>query len=146
MKIIYYDSTGQYLAVIAAAIHLNMLTTKEEVPSWTEFSKLPYFNANYKVELGKIIFVGTDQSGNEIYILGSAKVGKVIERAVQGLNDIFEIKKESLFIDLTKNEDWLLSLGLIFKRVIPVLSLGNKLIYSSLANSFSKIVDEVDKN
>lgn len=143
MKIIYYDSTGRYLAAVAAAIHLNMLTANKEVPAWDELKKLPYFDTQQRVKLGQIIFVGTDRLENEIYILGSERVGDVIEKTVQGINRIFGINDEFLFVDLTKLEGSLLKFGLITKRLFP--DLGNKLIHAQLVNSFSGIVKEAEK-
>ncbi|SJZ54328.1 DUF3189 family protein [Selenihalanaerobacter shriftii] len=144
MKIIYYDSTGQYLAVVAAAIHLNMLATAKVAPDWNDLKELPYFDGRQKVELGQIIFIGTDQLGNDIYILGSDGVGDVIEKAVHGINRIFDIHTESKFIDLTKKEDWLFRLGIKIKSLFTNSSLANRLIYKNILKSFTQIVEVVN--
>ena len=150
MKIIYYDSTGQYLAVIAAAFHLNMVSVDNKVednqlPKRDTLEKLPYFGNQEQVKLGQIIFVGTDQLGNDIYILGSDKVGDVIERVAEGLSRIFQLEAENLFIDLTDYEDRRLKWGLKLKRIFPSLSVANRLINHSLRDSFPELLDKVNE-
>ncbi|MBM7623846.1 DUF3189 family protein [Sporohalobacter salinus] len=139
MKIIYYDSTGRYLAVIAAAIHLNQLDNN--VPEWEELKELIYFDVEEKIKPGKIIFIDRDQLGNDIYILGSDGVGTVIEKTIAGIKRIFNIESRAVFIDLTEYENWSFKFGLMLKGFNSFLA--NKLIYSNLVDSFLKIEQKV---
>lgn len=144
MRIIYYDSTGRYLSVIAAAVHLNRLDSIDTIPEWEELEQLAYFDTEDKIKTGEVTFVGTDQLGNDIYILGSNGVGSVIEKAIHGIKRIFNIETRDVFIDLTKYENLLFEFGLMIKE-FNYSSLANRLIYSSLADSFSEIKQIVDE-
>lgn len=138
MKIIYYDSTGRYLAVIAAAIHLGQLDSNSGLPKWNKLEELTYFNSDDRIKAGEVTFVGRDELGNDIYILGSRGVGSVIEKAIDGIKRIFDVETENIFVDLTEHEDWLFKFGLVIKSLnFPSLAKG--LIYNNLADSFSKV-------
>lgn len=137
MKIIYYDSTGRYLAVIAAAIHLGQLDSNGGLPEWNQLEELTYFNSDDRIKAGEIIFIGRDQLGNDIYILGSEGVGGVIEKAISGIKRIFNIEVEDIFVDLTKYENWRFNLGLVIKS-LNFSFLANRLIYNNLTDFFLK--------
>ncbi|MCK8823930.1 DUF3189 family protein [Fuchsiella alkaliacetigena] len=144
MKIVYYDSTGQYLAVVAAALHLKMIS-KQESPKWEDLKELAYFDAQNRIELGKLTLIGKDELENDIYILGSGSVAQIIERALLDLNKLLAVEEEFLFVDLTEEESLIFKLALKLKGYSFNFKLVNRLICHSLNSSFSSLITKVEE-
>ena len=69
MKIVYHCFGGAHASPTAAAIHLGILP-KDRWPSFTDFQKIPFFDDTTSITHGKMVKVGQDYLGNEVYIMG----------------------------------------------------------------------------
>ncbi|MCK4259046.1 MAG: DUF3189 family protein [Halanaerobiales bacterium] len=95
MKVIYHDKTGRHLSILAASIHLQLIN---ENSSKEDLFKLPYF-LNTK-PLGTLLYMGLDSQGKEVYVLGRKSSFKVIRNAYLGMNRIFQLNQDFLFVDI----------------------------------------------
>lgn len=69
MKCFYYCYGRSHSSVVAAYIHLHKLP-EDRIPSIEEILSIPEFDQGNPRDFGVPYFIGTDNSGNEIYIIG----------------------------------------------------------------------------
>ncbi len=101
MKVIYHDRTGRHLSVVAASLHLQLINKNV---SREELLQLPYF-LNKKPP-GTLLYMGLDSEGKEVYTLGRKGSFKVIRNAYLGMNRIFKLNHELVFIDINPLSNW----------------------------------------
>lgn len=68
MKIIYHCYGGSHSSPTAAAIHLGLIP-RNHLPGFKELQQLPYFDQLTWDRHGKLIYMGTDEWGNDIFFL-----------------------------------------------------------------------------
>ncbi len=95
MKVIYHDKLGRHLSIIAAAIHLQLIG--DNVSRW-DLRQLPYFLGAKSP--GTLHYMGLDAQGNEIFVLGRVKSFPIIRNAYLGLNRIFKLNQDFIFVDV----------------------------------------------
>lgn len=98
MKVIYYCHTGAHTSLVAAAIHLGLLTSNR-IPTNQEIKNLPFFN-NIKVrQLGIPFYLGVDDDNNKIYTLGLGFAYQLTEKAVHSFLKEMTIVDKYKFIN-----------------------------------------------
>ncbi len=68
MKIVYHCFGGAHASPTAAAIHLGILP-RDRFPRLGDFRQIPFFDVLTGTQHGRLIKVGEDIMGNEIFIL-----------------------------------------------------------------------------
>lgn len=69
MKVFYSCYGGAHTSVIAAAIHLGILPT-DTLPTCKMLMEVPHYDVRRAQEIGLATFMGIDEFGNEIYVVG----------------------------------------------------------------------------
>jgi hypothetical protein len=69
MKIIYHCFGGSHSSVTAAALHLGMLD-KTRIPTREQLMDVPYYDKTSDEDFGSIRYMGTDEFGHDVYVLG----------------------------------------------------------------------------
>lgn len=82
MKVIYHCYGQAHSSVTAANIHLGNLP-RHRRPTVTEIEHQPCFDRTEDYELGVPRLMGTDEWGNEVYVIGLAGGKRAMEQAVQ---------------------------------------------------------------
>jgi hypothetical protein len=82
LKVVYHCYGGAHASPTAAAIHLGLLS-KQKLPSPADFRKLPYFDCITGSRHGKLIKVGTDHLGNDVYILARRNSPQLVINLIQ---------------------------------------------------------------
>ncbi|TYP54919.1 DUF3189 family protein [Thermosediminibacter litoriperuensis] len=143
MRIIYSCYWGSYLAVVAASLHLGLIEEFDR----RSILQLPYFGKLPEDELGRIYYMGTDDMGRRVYIMGSRKAGGVVERALKGIARIYDMGENSVaFADLLPYGNAFYSIGCFIIRRLNLKTAGNAFLILGLKKSFEKIkrfVEEV---
>ncbi len=68
VKIVYHCFGGAHASPTAAAIHLGILP-QNRIPRFQDLINIPFFDCIAWNEHGKLIKIGMDLKGNEVYIL-----------------------------------------------------------------------------
>jgi len=145
MKIIYFCYEASFLPVIAAALNLQLISA-DKVPSVREFYQLPFYGKLSFQEQGKIILLGKDAQGNEIYILGSRNGINILQRAVHDLLAIFSCDSQELhFFDLRGWRNNLISWGLFFYCTLKMKGLGSFCLTQGIRKDYFPLVDWLKK-
>lgn len=71
-RIVYTCYGGAHSSPVAAAIHLGLLP-RNTTPTVKQLLSIPLFDQVTSSGRGRMMFVGTDARGNEIFVLGRGK-------------------------------------------------------------------------
>ncbi len=148
MKVIYSCYWGSYLAVVAASLHLGYIDIKKY--DGNKIMVLPMFNRIKNYELGKLFFVGTDDAGMDVYIIGSKKSGCILEKTFNGIAEIYGLRKELVvFIDLNVFYNIFLYTGTLLIKRLNLHQIGIKLVVKGIEKNYkklNKVVQNVKNN
>ncbi len=140
MNIIYHCFGGSHSSVLAAALHLNLIV-KHRLPTFEEMISLPYFDKTSKKDFGSIRFMGIDEDGNQVFVLGKKNVGDRYNNVLLGIADILGKKDQLIMVDCMSRVNLIMKLGGFTSRRIgwvavgrPVLSRGTRRAFLDLVN------------
>ncbi len=97
MKIIYCCYGGSHSSVTAAAIHLGMLPITKK-PTSRELLSVPYYEQQKGQEHGTLRFMGNDEYGNQVYIVGKHNLGHLFEDIIRQFATAFRISQGDFVI------------------------------------------------
>jgi hypothetical protein len=139
LNIIYSCYWGGYLGVVAASLHLGVIKGKEEI-IWHKVLQIPNFGGERREQLGKIIYMGTDEKGRRVFIMASKKSGEVVRRALLGMADIYGIKREFInYVDLKTVGNIFTALGIFIMRRTGLIGLGAWIFCLGIKINYEKI-------
>ena len=145
MKLLYYCYGGSHSSVTAAAIHLGILPS-DRIPSAEEFLSVPYFDGQVKEEHGEYKFMGNDDKGNEIYVVGVENFGGLFERLFYGTTSLFGIPdNEYELINSLEYVNNLMRLGGYLSRRMGLVSLGRPVVIKGTQAAYWEFVRLVDR-
>lgn len=106
MKVIYCGYRATYGAYLMAALHAGIykegyLPARQFINAHFDLCRL------YGEQYGNLIYVGMDESLNEIYALGCSRFFSVIEKAHAGIGRIFRMDEGLCHIDVSPLEGFL---------------------------------------
>jgi len=146
MKIIYCCYGGSHSSVTAAAIHLGLLPLNRK-PTGAELLNIPYFDRQKNPDHGFFRFMGKDEYGNEVYIVGKHNLGKSFEDIIRQIAGIYGFDQSDLaLIDTMPYVNVTMMIGGFTSRRLgiiwigrPVVILGTKKAYFKLAAMVHRI-------
>lgn len=146
--IIYHCYGGSHSSVTAAGIHLGLLP-RERIARAGELLQVPHFDRCEIITHGHFRFIGRDQNGNEIFVLGKRTAGPDITILLHKIAELFARGKKIHPVDTTKPINLLMVVGGFFSRGLkmvslgrPLVLLGTRLAYPSLV----RLVENVQEN
>ena len=143
MHIIYHCYGGAHSSVTAASIHLGLISP-QKLPTAEEIMSLPFYDVPTQQEHGFLRFLGSDQKGNRIYIVGRRGLKKCFPALVESLAGLLEIPKEELLIvDTVPHVNWMMMLGGYLSRRLGVVSLGRSLVIRGTLKAYPDFVNLV---
>lgn len=142
LDIIYSCYWGGYLAVVAASLHLGLINDNEF--TLEKVLGLPFFGKIDKDNLGQLKYLGSDEKASRVFVLGNRKSGDIIERALNGTAEIYEINKKIILVNLVKCHNIYLTIGCFFRQKLKS-KLALFLIYKGVKMELYNIKQEVDK-
>lgn len=140
MKVIYHCYGGAHSSVIAAALHLKLIE-KHRLPSIEEMMAIPYYDKTDNGDFGSIRFMGIDESGNEVYVLGKKSMGDKYTQILVGVAEILGVGDQIIATDCLNRVNMSMKLGGFLSRRVglvfpgrPVLSRGTRKAFMTLVN------------
>jgi hypothetical protein len=142
IKIIYSCYWGSYLAVVAASLHLGYISV--DGYNENDILALHLYNKIKDNQLGELFFIGMDDKGREIYIIGSKNSGKILKKTLKGIAEIYGFKKDTvLFIDTNPYYNNLTLLGILMIRWLGFTKVGMRLVLRGIGNNHDKLREVV---
>lgn len=139
MKVIYNCYGGTHTSVMAAALHLGIFK-EEQFPRPGKLLACPYFDKVEKKDVGKIYYMGRDEKGHEVYVMGCFSAGALVARVLGEFGRIMKINMEEvLFVSTLPCLNILIRAGGILSRRLRLVTLGRQLLIPGCRISYSKI-------
>jgi hypothetical protein len=109
---------------VAAAIHLRRFTTRP-YPTTKDLLSLELFDTVSPKDIGRLVLVGTDDHGNEIYVLGCGKYPQIMLKALDGFTRLLGgDPTEYYLVDVLPQVNLFMRIGGFLSRQLGWVSLG----------------------
>ena len=148
MVIIYNCYGGTHSSILAAAIHLKKLPT-DRVPTKQEILNLDYFNKLTYKDMGRLIFHGADDNGNQIYTIGrgtSKALVPAMRNLVISLCKSKGVDEHFLFVNCSPTVPPLMTMGGFFSRGLHIDFIGIPLLTAGACQTYYTIAKLVEKS
>lgn len=143
MKIFYYCFGSAHSSVVASCLHLGKLP-KTRIPQADEIDNLPYYDRTESHQIGTPFFMGVDEFGHQIYILGMGSYRKIVKNSLKDIMEIYHISPEEvLFIDSLKAVNLTTRIGGFLSRALGWISIGRPLTINGIRKNYSEYIDLV---
>lgn len=144
MKIVYHCFGGSHSSVTAAAIHLGILSSSR-LPTVAELLRVPFFDEQLAENHGIFHFIGDDEFGNQVYIVGRRNLGRFFEPLMYGIARTMGISdNELLFVNTMPCVNWLMVVGGFLSRRLRLVPVGRPIVLEGTRRSFHNFVKLVD--
>lgn len=127
----------------AAALHLGMLK-KNKIPTPDDLIRVPYYDKTSKSDFGSIRYMGTDEFGNDIYVLGKKSLGNRFGSILMGVAEILEKQDELLVVNCMGLVNWSMKLGGFASRRLGLVALGRPVVSWGTRRAFAQLVNLVE--
>ncbi|MDP4089425.1 MAG: DUF3189 family protein [Bacillota bacterium] len=145
MIVIYHDVGGCHSSAAAANIHINRLPI-DKVPSKEELLSLPTFDNITKNDIGKLIYIGTDELGAKVYTLARRFNKKVVIPVITDLYREICGSLDGFFLaDTSPSVNNLMRIGGVSSRVLGLVSFGRPKVTKGTLLAYWDIVEIVQK-
>lgn len=144
MKLVYICFGRAHSSVAAGAIHLKQLP-HDRVPTIRELTDLKYFDRSESRDLGVPTYIGRDESGVHVFILGLGIYRTLGLSAIEGLRDALGGSQyDVLFVDTLGEINWMCRVGGFLSRRLKWVSVGRPLVGYGIQRSYGRLVALVD--
>lgn len=145
LKIIYHCYGGTHSSVTAAGIHLGRLP-RDRVPKYKELLNQDLFDRQEGCNIGKMVFMGRDGLGNEIYVAGRRSRPQLLYNVTGGLSDLLGLDSGSLMlVDVSSFVSSSMKAGGFMSRRMGLVRLGRPIVAWGTLRSYRDLVAVVEK-
>lgn len=148
MLIIYNCYGGTHSSILASAIHLKELPD-DRIPTKQEILNIKYFNNLTYSDMGRLIFHGADDEGNQIYTIGRG-TSKALVPAMRNLAITLcknkGIDEHFLFVNCSSTVPPLMTMGGFFSRGLHLDFIGIPLLTAGARQTYYNITKLVEKS
>jgi hypothetical protein len=150
--VIYHCYGGAHSSVTSAGIYLGLLPS-DRVPSTEEILRVPHYDGDEAITHGHFRFMGRDQAGRAVFVLGKAMLGPHINRLLIVIAGIYGCAAKVFSVDTTAPINFLMVCGGYTSRALkitclgrPVVVLGTKLAYRRFVLLASQVEKRLREN
>ena len=143
MKIIYHCYGGSHSSVLAASLHLGLLP-RNRLPTPAEISRLPYYDGQTAKDHGHLRYIGTDEQGHQVFIIGKRNLGKIFGRILKGVAAIFSGGEEIVTVNTMPYVNWLMMVGGFTSRRLGWVRLGRPIVIRGTLHSYYGFLELVN--
>lgn len=139
MKLVYICFGRAHSSVVSAAIHLGRLST-DRVPSLKELTGLKYFDRSESKDIAVPTFVGVDESGVQVFILGLNGHRVLGQTAIEGLRDVLGGSQyDVILVDTLGEINWICRIGGFLSRRLKWVGVGRPMVGVGIQRSFRRL-------
>ncbi|WP_408955933.1 DUF3189 family protein [Natroniella sp. ANB-PHB2] len=139
MKIIYYGEYGLGLPLIVASFYLGTINNKKDL-----LEKLNLFELTNEQNAGELVCIGTDELGNEVFVLGCKSQVSLVKRMLSGFREIFALRNEVLLIETTSFNNLLIKIGKLLIK-FGFASFGLSIVKAGINSDYEHIRQQAIK-
>ena len=140
MKLFYCCYGGAHTSVTCASIHLHYLP-ENRIPEFAEFRSVPFYDKMDNCKLGTPVYVGTDEMGWDIYIIGMKHAKQLVIPAVKSyLNACGVDQTDFLLANALVELHPITSVGGVLTRRLGIVSIGRPMTVWGIRRSYRRLV------
>lgn len=143
MIIIYHCFGGSHSSVTAAALHLNLIA-KHRPPTADELMSVPYYDKTTNRDFGSIRFMGRDEFGNEVYVMGKKSMSDRFSAILKGVAGILGAGDRVLVVNTMNRVNLSMKLGGFTSRRVGLPALGRPVVVAGTRQVFYHLVNLVE--
>ncbi|MGD0622754.1 MAG: DUF3189 family protein [Thermacetogeniaceae bacterium] len=125
--VIYHCYGGAHSSVTSSGIYLGLLP-RDRVPNTVEILKVPHYDGNEAITHGHFRFMGRDQAGRAVFVLGKGMLGPHINRLLIVIAGIYGCAGNIFSVDTTAPVNLLMIFGGYVSRALKIVSLGRPFV------------------
>jgi hypothetical protein len=146
MKLLFYHCYGgAHTSITCASIHLNYLPY-DRIPEIYEFKAIPFYDKMDNKNLGTPVYMGQDDMGWNIYVVGMKDGKDVVIPAINSyLNTSGISLREILFISALVKLHPITAIGGIISRRLGMAFAGRPMTIWGIRRSYPILVDLVTR-
>jgi len=145
LKLFYHCYGGAHTSVTCASIHLNYLPN-DRIPGPEEFLAVPFYDKMDNKELGTPVYVGRDEFGWDIYIMGMKNAKSLLVPAMKGFLDSCGVPlRDVLFVNALVELHPITSIGGFTSRQLGGIFVGRPMTVWGIRRSYPKFVELVKR-
>jgi len=143
VKVIYCCYGSAHSSVVAAAIHLGNLPV-HRVPYSQDIMNLPYYDKATTAQLGLCMYMGTDDAGCDVYVLGMGPARKIVWRAVESIFELCGVSKESyILVDTLTSIGAVTKIGGFLSRRVGLTRIGRPMTIWGIRRAYPQLTSIV---
>jgi hypothetical protein len=145
MKLFYHCFGGAHTSITCASIHLNYLP-KDRIPKANEFKTIPYYDKMENKKLGTPIYMGRDELGWDVYVIGMKNGKDVVIPAIKSyINTCPILRNEILFVNALVMLHPITSIGGFASRKLGLVPIGRPMTVWGIRRSYPLFVNLVSR-
>lgn len=145
MKVIYCCYGSSHSSVVAAAIHLGNLSA-QSVPCAQDILSLPYYDKATTDQLGTCAYMGTDDMGCDVYILGTGPARNIVKRVIESAFQICGVSRDSyMLIDTLKPIGVITKIGGFLSRRLNLTGIGRPMTIWGIRRAYPRLASIVTR-
>jgi len=145
MEVIYHCFGGAHTSITCAAIHLKYLPD-DRIPIDKEFISIPYYDKMESSQVGKALYMGTDEMGCDIYVMGMKGGKRIVIPSVKSyLNSCHICHQNILFVNALAKLHPFTCIGGMTSRRLGLVSIGRALTIKGIIMTYPSFVELVKK-
>ena len=139
MKVVYHCYGGAHASSTAAAIHLGLLPA-DRIPTKEELLAAPFYDGPDSSTHGMLNYVGNDDHGNEVFILGRRQQAKMMERLLKEMVKMLgKNPEEWKFVNCYQPFNYIMMLGGFSSRALKITFFGRPIVIYGTRWAYKKI-------
>jgi len=143
MKVFYTCYGSAHSSVIAAFIHVGILD-KNVVPPYKKITFLPHYDRTDDEEIGTPFFIGFDEWGNEIYVIGAKSNKNLLKNFLKDFIHYNGIKEDFIFVDTLQAIGIFARIGGFISRRLGLTFIGRPLTVFDIRRNYWRFVSLVE--
>jgi hypothetical protein len=145
MKLFYCCYGGAHTSVTCASIHLGYLPS-DRVPEATEFLGVPFYDKMENKKLGTPVFMGKDDLGWDIYIIGMKNARNLVIPSMKSyLNACGVEQKKFILVNALVELHPITSIGGVLSRKFGILSVGRPMTVWGIRKTYHRFITLVEQ-
>lgn len=152
MRIIYHCWGGAHSSVTAAAIHLGWLP-QDCRPTPAELMQIPHYDKQTREDHGHLRYMGEDEGGNQVYIMGRRGYSPIASRCLPGVLEAIGVPRQDLvMVDTMPYVNVVMMIGGTLSRAMglvkmgrPIVLFGTRLAYDRLRRLVARVKSRTNR-
>jgi hypothetical protein len=145
MIVVYHDVGGAHSSCVCANLHIGKLPM-DTIPDPEQILNLPTFDKISKAEYGRLIYIGTDEFGAEVYTLCRMRSKRFV---IPAISDMYKIQKGDMkgffLADTSPTVTNVMRIGGISSRLLGLVSIGRPIVAKGTLQGYPQMVNLVKK-